>query len=55
MSPKAKRELAREHLETARDDISGGREKEAVNAFFYAAEAAVVAIADAHGDGEVTA
>lgn len=49
MSPKAKHELAREHLETARQDIAGGDEKEAINALFYAAEAAVVAIADAHG------
>lgn len=49
MSPKAKKELAREHLETARDDLSGGREKDAINALFYAAEAAVVALADAHG------
>ncbi len=49
MSPKAKKELAREHLETAREDISGGREKDAINALFYAAEAAVVALADTHG------
>lgn len=33
----------------AREDIFGGREKEAINALFYAAEAAVVAISDAHG------
>jgi uncharacterized protein (UPF0332 family) len=49
VSPKAKRQLAREHLETARDDLNGGREKDAVNALFYAAEAAVVALSDAHG------
>lgn len=49
MSPKAKKELAREHLETARDDLSGGREKDAINALFYAAEAAVVALADTYG------
>jgi hypothetical protein len=49
VSPKAKRELAREHLETAREDVAGEREKEALNALFYAAEAAVVAIADEHG------
>ncbi len=49
MSPKPKRELAREHLETAREDLAGGREKDAVNALFYAAEAAVVALAEAHG------
>lgn len=49
VSPKDKRELGREHLETARDDFDGGRQKDAVNALFYAAEAAVVALADAHG------
>ncbi len=49
MSPKAKHRLAREHLETARADLGGGREKDAVNALFYAAEAAVVALADVHG------
>lgn len=49
MSPKAKRELAREHLETARDDVADSRAKEAINALFYAAEAAVVAIVDVHG------
>lgn len=52
MSPKEKKKLAREHLETARDDLGGGREKDAINALFYAAEAAeaaVVALADAHG------
>lgn len=49
MSPKAKHQLAREHLETARDDLDGAREKDAVNALFYAAEAAVVALSDAHG------
>lgn len=49
MSPKTKKELAREHFETASDDINGGREKDAINALFYAAEAAVVALADAHG------
>ena len=49
MSPKPKRELAREHLETAREDLDRQHEKDAVNALFYAAEAAVVALADAHG------
>lgn len=49
MSPKAKRELAREHLETAREDLNEGHDKDAVNALFYAAEAAVVALADHHG------
>ena len=49
MSPKAKRELAREHLETAREDLEGGREKDVINALFYASEAAAVALADAYG------
>lgn len=49
MSPKSKRELAREHLETAREDLEAGREKDVINALFYAAEAAAVALADAHG------
>lgn len=49
MSPKAKHVLAREHLETARDDLDGGREKDAINALFYAAEAAVVSLTDKHG------
>jgi hypothetical protein len=46
VSPKPKRELAREHLETAREDLGRQHEKDAVNALFYAAEAAVVAFAD---------
>lgn len=49
MSPKPKHQLAREHLETARADLQGARDKDAVNALFYAAEAAVVALSDAHG------
>ncbi|MGH2715573.1 MAG: HEPN domain-containing protein [Thermoleophilaceae bacterium] len=49
MSPKGKAQLAQEHLETALDDLNGGREKDALNAFFYATEAAIVAISDAHG------
>lgn len=48
MCPKVKHQLAREHLETARGDLEGAREKDAVNALFYAAEAAVVALSDAH-------
>ena len=48
MSPRAKDELAREHLEGARDDLSRGQEKDAINALFYAAEAAVVALAEKH-------
>ncbi len=49
MSPKSKDELARDHLDTARADLDGGDVKGAVNALFYAAEAALVFIADAHG------
>lgn len=46
MSPKPKDQLAREHATAAREDLEAGREKDAINATFYAAEAAVVAIAD---------
>lgn len=49
MSPKDKRELAREHLDDARAAIKGERLKDAVNALFYAGEAAVVAVAEHHG------
>jgi uncharacterized protein (UPF0332 family) len=49
MSPKAKDVLARDHLEVARDDLDGGRLGEALNALFYAAEAAVVALAQENG------
>jgi uncharacterized protein (UPF0332 family) len=48
VSPKAKHELAREHLESARQDLDDDREKDAINALFYAAEAAIVALADRH-------
>ena len=48
MSPKDKRQLAREHLEAAQAAVMAGRVNDAVNALFYAAEAAVVAIADRH-------
>jgi hypothetical protein len=49
VSPKPKRELARQHLETAREDQEGGRHADALNALFYAAEAAVVWLAGRHG------
>lgn len=49
MSPKPKHELAKEHIESAREDVEAGREKDAVNAMFYAAEAAIVAIAEREG------
>lgn len=48
MSPKDKRELAREHLADAQAAIAADRVKDAVNALFYAAEAAVVALAERH-------
>lgn len=46
--PRPKHELAREHLMLARSDIDDEDERGAVNALFYAAEAAAVAIADVH-------
>ena len=49
MSPKSKRERAREHLETAREDLEADREKDVINALFYAAEAAAVALGEQHG------
>ncbi len=49
MSPKEKSVLAREHLAVAREDLDEERMGEALNALFYAAEAAVVAVADANG------
>jgi uncharacterized protein (UPF0332 family) len=49
VSPKDKRELAREHLDDARAAIKDERLKDAVNALFYAGEAAVVAVAEHNG------
>jgi uncharacterized protein (UPF0332 family) len=49
MSPKDKRQLAREHLDDAEAAASENRLKDAVNALFYAAEAAVVALAERSG------
>jgi len=46
MSPKDKRRLAREHLDDAETAASEDRLKDAVNALFYSAEAAVVALAE---------
>jgi hypothetical protein len=37
VSPKSKRELARQHLETARADLDGARYGDALNAMFHAA------------------
>lgn len=48
MSPKAKSVLALEHLEVAREELDAERMGQALNALFYGAEAAVVAIADAN-------
>jgi HEPN domain len=48
VSPKEKRQLAREHLEDGLAAVQDERLKDAVNALFYAAEAAVVAIAERH-------
>lgn len=49
MAPKAKRDLAKEHLKGARQNLAAGDERDAINALFYAAEAAVVALADEAG------
>jgi uncharacterized protein (UPF0332 family) len=46
MSPKDKRQLAREHLEAAQSAVEEERLNDAINALFYAGEAAVVALAD---------
>jgi uncharacterized protein (UPF0332 family) len=49
MSPKDKGQLAHEHLHVAQAAVEEGRLNEAVNALFYASEAAVVALANEHG------
>lgn len=48
MVPRPKHELAREHLSLARDDIDREDVRGAVSALFYAAEAAITAISEAH-------
>jgi uncharacterized protein (UPF0332 family) len=48
VSPKDKRQLAREHLQAAQTAVDEERVNDAVNALFYAGEAAVVALADQH-------
>jgi uncharacterized protein (UPF0332 family) len=48
VSPKDKRQLAREHLQAAQTAVEEERVNDAVNALFYAGEAAVVALADQH-------
>ncbi len=49
MSPKAKAQLAREHLERALPAVEAGDYTEAVTWLFVALEAAIAAIADQHG------
>jgi uncharacterized protein (UPF0332 family) len=49
MSPKDKRQLAREHLQAAQSAAEEERLNDAINALFYAGEAAVVAVADRNG------
>ncbi len=49
MSPKAKSQLAREHLDRALPAISAGDYTEAVTWLFASLEAAVVAVAETHG------
>lgn len=49
VSPKDKRQLAREHLRAADTAVAEERLNDAVNALFYAGEAAVVALAEQHG------
>jgi uncharacterized protein (UPF0332 family) len=49
VSPKDKRQLAREHLEAAQRAVKEERLNDAINALFYAAEAAVVVLAEQHG------
>lgn len=49
ISPKSKDDLARQHLETAQADLDAERKGAALNALFYAAEAAIDYLADRHG------
>ena len=51
MSPKAKDELAADHLLVAREALDNERPGDALNALFYGSEAAIVALADANGIG----
>jgi uncharacterized protein (UPF0332 family) len=48
VSPTDKRQLAREHLQAAQTAVEEERVNDAVNALFYAGEAAVVVLADQH-------
>jgi uncharacterized protein (UPF0332 family) len=49
VSPKQKHELAREHIDDAQTALDDGRIKDAVNALFYAGEAAIVSNAEHNG------
>jgi hypothetical protein len=49
VSPKAKHELAREHLDRGLQGVAGGDATEAVTWLFLALEAAIVAVAEHHG------
>ena len=49
VASRPKHEIAREHLELGLGDIEKGDDRGAVSALFYAAEAAIVAVAEAHG------
>ncbi len=49
MSPKAKAQLAREHLERALPAVTAADHTEAVTWLFAALEAAIVAVAERHG------
>ncbi len=49
MSPRAKHELAREHLSTAQRELDGGAFVPAIMFLHLAAEAAVVALAESEG------
>lgn len=49
MSPKARHELAREHLQRGVAGVAAGDSTEAVTWLFLALEAAIVAVADRHG------
>lgn len=49
MTPKPKHQLAREHLDRALGHIEDDDDQDALNALFYAAEAAVVSLAVSHG------
>ncbi len=49
MSPKPKRQLAREHLERARPAVAVDDYPEAVTWLFASLEAAIIAIAEQHG------